>query len=81
LIKGIDDLSLNNHDPIYYIGDHETDVVFSNNAAEVLQSRKSTTKIISIGAFYGNDQSVTDWTIQPDFVASTPNDLIQIING
>jgi phosphoglycolate phosphatase-like HAD superfamily hydrolase len=81
LIKGIDDLSLNNHDLIYYIGDHETDVVFANNAAEVLKSRQSTNTIISIGAFYGNDQSVTDWRIRPNFIANTPNDIIQIING
>ncbi len=79
-LKCIDDLSLNNNHCIYYIGDHETDVIFANNASQVLKSMKSTTTILSVGAFYGNDQSVSDWKTQPDFIANTPNDIIKIIN-
>jgi phosphoglycolate phosphatase-like HAD superfamily hydrolase len=80
-LKCIDELSFNDNSYIYYIGDHETDVIFANNTAEVLKSRKSTTTIVSIGAFYGNDQSVSDWETEPDFVAHTPADLVQIINN
>jgi HAD superfamily hydrolase (TIGR01549 family) len=77
----INDLSLNNDYRIFYIGDHETDIIFANNAAQALKSMSSTTKVLSIGAFYGNDQSVSDWTIKPNFIANTPADIIQIINN
>jgi HAD superfamily hydrolase (TIGR01549 family) len=79
-LKCINDLSLNNDYCIFYIGDHETDIIFANNAAQVLKSINSTTNVLSIGVFYGNDQSVSDWTIKPRFVANTPADIIQIIN-
>jgi HAD superfamily hydrolase (TIGR01549 family) len=79
--KCIEDLSLTHDHLIYFIGDHETDIVFANNASQVLKSMKSNTRILSIGAFYGNDQSVSDWRVQPDFVAKIPEDIIQIINN
>jgi len=80
-LQGINDLSLTNDYTIYYIGDHETDIIFAKNAAEELKSIKSTTTVLSIGAFYGNDQSVSDWKIKPDFIANSPDDIIPIVNN
>jgi HAD superfamily hydrolase (TIGR01549 family) len=78
-LKCIKELSLTNNVTIYYIGDHETDVVFAKNTFEILKANNSTSTIISIGVFYGNDQSVSDWKVKPDFVALSPVDLLDII--
>ena len=80
-LKGIDTLSLKNDFQIFYIGDHETDVTFARNAANVLKADNYNSSIQSIGVFYGNDQSIDDWDIKPDFVAETPKDIIHIIEG
>jgi len=36
-------------------------------------------KAVSIGAFYDADTDVSDWKIQPDFVAEKVEDIIEII--
>lgn len=79
-LKCIYNLSLQNGYQIFYIGDHETDITFARNALTVLESIKSSSSIQTIGVFYGNDQSVSDWKIKPDFVADTPGELVEIIN-
>jgi HAD superfamily hydrolase (TIGR01549 family) len=77
----IENLSLINDYTIFYIGDHETDIKFARNTSESLKSNHSTTIIKSIGVFYGNDQSVFDWSIKPDFVANSPPDIIHVIDS
>jgi HAD superfamily hydrolase (TIGR01549 family) len=80
-LKSIEELSLTDCYDIYYIGDHETDVIFARNASKVLKSLSSTSTMKSIGVFYGNDQSVSDWNIKPDFVVNSPREIIQIIDN
>lgn len=77
----IEDLSLTDGYDIYYIGDHETDVIFARNTSGVLKSIHATSTIKSIGVFYGNDQSVFDWKNKPDYAANSPKDIIQIIEN
>lgn len=64
---------------IVYIGDHETDTQCVQNANIHLQKQTPSTRIISIGAFYGSGSDATDWQIKPDYAAHCPTDIVRII--
>lgn len=61
---------------ILYIGDHETDATCVHNANNAL-SRKA---IYSVGAFYEKNDHSGSWTVQPDFKASHPKNILEIVD-
>ncbi|RTL58967.1 MAG: HAD family hydrolase [Sphingobacteriales bacterium] len=61
---------------ILYIGDHETDATCAYNANDQL-SRKA---VYSVGAFYEKEDHSNNWNIKPDFKATHPNDILDIVN-
>jgi HAD superfamily hydrolase (TIGR01549 family) len=62
-----------------YIGDHETDVLCVHNANMTLQKYHLDIRVISVGAFYGSDTNHSDWIVTPDYPATTPKDILHIV--
>lgn len=62
---------------IFYIGDHEGDVVFAGNIEKELNNK---CRIISITAKYSG-ANIENWKHKPDFVIENPGNLIDIINN
>lgn len=62
---------------IFYIGDHEGDVVFARNISKELGGKS---KVISVVARYsGANTSI--WNNKPDFEIDCPTDLIKILDN
>lgn len=78
LIKCIERLLDHTPATVYYIGDHETDIICAYNAAQVLTSRGIEVK--SIAAFYNHQQDIISWKIQPDHIAWQVSDIAKIIH-
>jgi HAD superfamily hydrolase (TIGR01549 family) len=79
LLMCLEKLEITNGSTVFYIGDHETDVLLAGNTNKVLRSQNSSTQIVSIGAFYGNDQKITEWRIKPDYHVNQAADIIEVI--
>lgn len=62
---------------VFYIGDHETDIVCADNANAVLKTRNSGIEIFSIAAYYGVIDNISDWNTKPDFTAKKVEDIIE----
>lgn len=78
LIKCMSNLKLDQTDDvIIYIGDHETDAHCAFNTNTLLRDKR----IVSIGALYEKDYSAEKWIYQPDYIASTTNELMDIIRS
>jgi phosphoglycolate phosphatase-like HAD superfamily hydrolase len=77
----IEKLSLTNDFTIYYVGDHEADVLFVQKTKKVLESMQVSTQLVSIGAFYGNDQNISQWTLKPDYYVNNPYHIVEIVNS
>lgn len=63
---------------LFYIGDHEEDVIFARNAEIALKEKGHNFKIFSILACY-NGFDISFWNIKPDFKAHSPKDIAEII--
>ncbi len=79
LLQCISELVQLNTGTVIYIGDHETDIHCALNANNVYNENRSDLNVISIGAFYDIDSNISDWKVQPDFVADRVEDVIEII--
>ncbi len=79
LLQCISELVPHKSGIVIYIGDHETDIRCAINANKVLKENGSNLKVISIGAFYDSDTNISDWKVQPDFVADRVENIIEII--
>jgi len=77
LLKCIEKITGDKSGIIYYVGDHETDIVCAFNANEILKKRGI--KVDSIAAFYGFRQNTADWQIQPDHTAFNASEILNII--
>jgi len=65
---------------IIYIGDHETDVKCTANANNILNDKNLDINIVSIGAFYGFNVDISDWSVLPDYKVTKAEDIIDIIS-
>jgi phosphoglycolate phosphatase-like HAD superfamily hydrolase len=65
---------------IIYIGDHQEDVVFGKNAATLLKNAGHDVEVKCIAVDYSGSKPL-DWTLKPDFVASSACDIQTIINA
>lgn len=62
---------------IFYIGDHETDILCARNTNEALKDSGKNLNVITIGALYGTGTQTDNWNVQPDYVAQTVGDLLE----
>ena len=62
---------------VFYIGDHETDIVCANNANAVLKTKNSGIEISSIAAHYGVVDDISNWNTKSDFTAEKVEDIIE----
>ncbi len=71
---------LMNREPgcVFYVGDHETDVLCAARAREELRSRGVLLDIRSVGVTYGG-RALDTWAVKPDHVARRPMDVVRIV--
>ena len=62
---------------IFYIGDHETDILCAVNTNEALKASGTDLNVITVGALYGTGTQTDNWSVQPDYVAQTVGDLLE----
>ncbi len=61
-----------------YIGDHETDVRCARNAQRALASNGLAIEVVSVAACFGGHAGPGSWTQQPDHVAWSPRQVVEI---
>ncbi len=63
---------------VLYIGDHETDVRCARNAQQALSARGLAVEMVSVAACFAGHAGPDTWTHQPDYVAWSPQEILQI---
>jgi HAD superfamily hydrolase (TIGR01549 family) len=63
---------------ILYVGDHETDVRCARNAQRALEERRKEVEVVSVAACFAGHVGPKDWTHQPDHVAWSPHEVVEI---
>lgn len=81
LLLCIEKLTTSKSGLVIYIGDHETDMQCAQKANHFLKDKTSNFVIITIGAFYGFHGDDTNWSIQPNYEANKPGDILEIIQN
>jgi HAD superfamily hydrolase (TIGR01549 family) len=81
LLLAIEKLLLDGNGEIFYIGDHETDILCARNANQFLKKNKSNITIRTIGAFYSHTSKEDNWAVMPDYIARKPLEIYQIVEG
>ena len=61
-----------------YVGDHETDVRCARNAQQALAARGVAVEVVSVAACFAGHAGPANWTHQPDHVAWSPRDVVEI---
>ncbi len=66
---------------VVYIGDHETDAQCAANAnGELWEGGPgSDMRVVTVAALYGNQKSVSDWAVTPDYTADSPDAVRRIV--
>jgi len=77
LLKCMEQLFNMREGNIFYIGDHETDIMCARNTNEALKDSGKNLNVITIGALYGTGTQTDIWSVQPDYVAQTVGDLLE----
>ena len=77
LLKCMEQLFDMKEGSIFYIGDHETDILCARNTNEALKDSGTNLNVITIGALYGTGTQTDNWSVQPDYVARTVGDLLE----
>ena len=80
LIKCISDLCQSKFGYVFYIGDHETDMLLVKNANEFLIGHNKDLKVISIAAAYSDCFHLSGLKNDFDFSANSAGDIVKIIN-
>lgn len=60
---------------IFYVGDHESDVIFADNLQNVLKQR-----VYAVSVTYSGGEP-HKWGAKPDYIANTPSTLLNILNN
>ena len=66
---------------VLYVGDHETDVHCARNADRALAERRIPQHVVTVGAFFDRLGSDGSWSVRPDYRASSPADVVTIVEG
>jgi len=66
---------------VVYVGDHETDVRCAHNADRALAERRVPLHVVTVGACFDGLGSDGSWSVRPDYQASSPRDLVTIVEG
>ncbi len=66
---------------IFFIGDHHTDIEMVNNTKSVLSEGDIKVNVISVLAQFTNDDSNYERRPTPDFILSSPKELIALVEN
>ncbi len=64
---------------VFYIGDHQTDVLCATLAKEALAREEAPVTLVSIGALY-QGESTSSWSVAPDHTAREPGEIVRIVS-
>ncbi len=64
---------------IFYIGDMECDALCAVNANKILNDKGYDIKIVNICSRYDSVQELEEWSVTPDYVANSVEDIAEII--
>lgn len=62
-----------------YVGDHETDARCARNATQALRSRGIDLEVVSVAACFADHLDHRGWTVQPDYTARHPREVLTIV--
>jgi HAD superfamily hydrolase (TIGR01549 family) len=62
---------------VFFVGDHDADVLCARRANEVLAARGGGLQIVAVGVAFGNDGQPT-WISEPDYVARRPEEVVTL---
>jgi phosphoglycolate phosphatase-like HAD superfamily hydrolase len=79
LLMCIEQLTNSAAGTVLYVGDHETDVRCGRNADRALTEQRIPLHVVTVGAFFDSLGSDGSWSVRPDFRASSPADVVTIV--
>jgi N-acetyl-D-muramate 6-phosphate phosphatase len=78
ILKCANELGISNG-TIIYIGDHETDINTAVNAGVEFKKKEINIDIVTIAAYYGDEDNPKYWQTKPDLVAGKVDDLFEFL--
>ena len=66
---------------VLFVGDHETDARCARNADQALAEQRIPLHVVTVGAFFDGLGSDGSWSVRPDHRASSPADVVTIVEG
>jgi HAD superfamily hydrolase (TIGR01549 family) len=81
LLMCIERLTYSAAGTVLYVGDHETDVRCARNADRALSERQIPQHVVTVGACFDRLGSDGSWSLPPDYRASSPGDVVTIVEG
>lgn len=76
----LSEMKVNGEGIVFYIGDHQEDMRFADNAEIALKKENKNVRVFSIAAVYGG-ANTNEWEIQPDYTAHSVEHIAQIIGA
>jgi HAD superfamily hydrolase (TIGR01549 family) len=64
---------------VFYLGDHETDILTARNANQALDSAGTGIQIVTIAVAFSAEHAGAGWTCAPDHIARKPQDISRIV--
>jgi HAD superfamily hydrolase (TIGR01549 family) len=64
---------------VFYLGDHETDILTGRNANRVLEAAGTGIEIVTIAVTFSTKHAGASWTCAPDHIARRPQDILRIV--
>jgi HAD superfamily hydrolase (TIGR01549 family) len=64
---------------VLFVGDHETDMICGQRANQVLMEREADLRVATVAALFV-DQETSGWKVKPDYHATSPQDLVELVS-
>ena len=79
LLECLEQLTSLQSGTVFYVGDWQTDTQQAVNTRVELERRNLDIRLYSVGAFWGKQTNADKWSIQPDYRAKRPQEIVEIV--